>query len=226
MNYYITLGLFVEGNADARFLPPLIQRVAQEIFLENNKVVEIADILEQHVKKKTDYKHLSSEPEKIITVAQGFRGYNVLILHFDADGSSIDKAMQDHFKPANDLFQQNRLQGNLLCDYLVPVIPIRNIEAWMLADSETLITVFDTELTKKELGLTHKARQVEAFTDAKERFDKVLNMVNAKRRKKLTIEEIQPEIARKIDLRVLANVPSFKEFKAYFSHVLLEIVKK
>ena len=55
--------------------------------------------------------------------------------------------------------------GAQVCDKIVPVIPIRMTESWMLADPAALIAVVGTNTSPTDLSLPGNPSQVERIAD-------------------------------------------------------------
>lgn len=75
----------------------------------------------------------SIHANRIWDAARRAEGYHGLIVHVDADYSTADRARRDRIDPGFELIRQS---SERVCDQLVPLIPVRMTEAWMLADRD------------------------------------------------------------------------------------------
>ncbi len=212
----LSFTLFVEGVTDERFLSYLVQRVARNLIEQHGRfAMEIPEILNVVTKKDYRYKHIESEKEKILLVSQNFKNHDALLLHFDADSSTRFKAMKEHFEPARILVMDSVNAGEQLCPHLVPVIPVRNIEAWILSDTQTLLAELDTDFTATDLGLPTTPKQLEA-SDYKSKPDEILEKINRNRtqRRKRNIAKVTlyENLGKNVRLVELEKIPSYKQF--------------
>jgi hypothetical protein len=199
--------LFVEGSTDTRFLGTLIRRAAEKVISKHEIYnVEIPENLEVVERKR--YDHLPNEKDRILEAAKRHSDYDILVTHFDADSSSNSKALKEHFEPAYQLIEAKRAAGENMCNKVLPIIPIRNIEAWMLADIEALRTVLNT----KDLKLS--AKSVENITDPKGRLKEILWQINEKRSANQTIKpkDLYGPLGKEINLEILEQATAYQKF--------------
>ena len=123
----LVMGLYVEGPTDDRFLPVIIQRTAEQILLQHDRA-EIV-VLEPIIMKK--HPEIAHRDESILRTARDAYGFHALIVHAYADGSTRDEAIRNRFEPGNRLIQACTEH---ICKNILPIIPVRMVEAWMLAD--------------------------------------------------------------------------------------------
>jgi len=205
----LVLGLYAEGPTDNRFLPVVIQRTS-ELVLAQYDCTDI-EALEPIVIKKDP--GISSRGECILQAAREAAEYHALIVHSDADNRTYKQALIELFNPGYELVQ--RMEGNL-CKDLLPIIPVRMVEAWMLADHETLREILRTSLATRDLGLHDKPRQVELYQDPKEALKQAVQKIypNRPRRWSRIMGELYAELAPEISLERLSEVPAYQQFKA------------
>lgn len=189
------MALYTEGETDERFLAPLIKKLAQEL-LEDIEVFDIA-IFRSDKKKAVD---------KIVDVAQKTLGYQVLIIHADADDESMNKALKERLQPG---FDQVKKQSDA-CQSLVPIIPIQETEAWLLADKETLRELIGTNKTNEELKLNFPLKQIEQMANPKEKLQEVIKQVG---RKSVKISTLYQPLGQAVSFDVLKDLSAFSDFK-------------
>ena len=213
----LSLALCCEGSTDQHFLPIVIQRTAENVLDKCAKhIVEVlpVEVIEAPKRK---------QGRGILEAAIKAAGRHSLIVHTDADNRTYEQAKNQSFVPGYNLVQRTTRQ---VCKNLVPIIPIREIEAWMLADHEVLREVLGTNVSAQNLGLPEKARLVEANPDPKAAINKVIAIAYAKRSKrhrKVYWNELYESLAQEIRLERLKEVPAYKHFEEDLTEVLITL---
>ena len=213
----LVLALYAEGSVDTHFLPPVIQRTSEMILAHYGlNLVDVPEIL--IIPKKQ-----GKLDQCILEASYEAKHCHALLIHNDADNLGYSKARQQRFNPGFELVQQSRDER---CRSLVPVIPVRMIEAWMLADCDVLRNVLGTNLSPQDLGLPARATLVEAITHPKEVLNEIvrkLNAVRSRRRPAINLNTKYEALARQIDLNKLLEVPAYKEFVNDLAKTLEEL---
>jgi Domain of unknown function (DUF4276) len=205
----LVLGLYAEGRTDERFLPIIIQRTTQRILDQHDRM----DIDAQPVLVIKKSLRCSSLEQCILQAARAACGYSVLVVHSDGDDRSYKQTLQERFYPGYGLVQQTEED---ICKSLVPIVPIRMVEAWMLADPEALQKAMNTTLGIRTLRVPAKAKLVESITYPKETLHQVVQKVHPgqPRRWSRAKSELYETLAPIISLDRLNQVPSYKQFVA------------
>ncbi len=207
----LVLALYVEGRTDERFLPIVVQRTAERILLQRGR--GMLDVLPPFVLVKSIDLEFSRYAERVLAAARQTVHYDALIIHADADHPTREPALQQRIQPGLDLVEQARRAGDPVCDQLLPIIPIRMTEAWMLADTAALRTVIGTTLSAHELGLPGHAHEVEAVLDPKHTLNQAMQAATSRRRRRrLSVGAIYEPLARQLDLDHLSRVPAYQQF--------------
>jgi hypothetical protein len=205
----LVLALYAEGSTDERFLPPVIQRTAEQLLTRYEK--QIIDIETRTIPRVTNF---ANRDECILEAARRATSYNILIIHSDADHPTRERALQERFRPGYELVQRTQ---ESLCKSLVPIIPIRMTEAWMLAaDHDLLREVIGTSLRAQELGLVNRARQVESDPNPKQTLKQIMQRAYSERphrRHDIDLNRLYLPLGRRISLERLSYVPSYKQFE-------------
>jgi hypothetical protein len=201
------LALYAEGPSDTHFLPPIIQRTSAALLARFAlNMVGISDPL-IIAKKHGDLDRC------ILQASQEACHCHALLVHNDADRLEYNEAKRQRFEPGLQLV---RTCGGEVCQHLVPVIPVRMIEAWMLADSNALKNVLGTNLDQQTLGLPRRAALVETIADPKYRLNEIIRKINAaagsRRRQPINLNAKLEPLARQVDLNRLFEVPSYRAF--------------
>src|SRR5713226_4980392 len=204
----LVLALYAEGPTDVRFLPPVIQRTTEQLLRRYEKrSINVATV---SIPRITDF---SNRDECILEAARKAASCNILIVHSDADHPTRERALQERFRPGYELVQRTQ---ESLCKSLVPIIPIRMTEAWMLAaDHDLLREVIGTSLRAQELGLVNRARQVESDPNPKQTLKQIMQRAyteRSRRHREVDLSPLYAPLGRRISLDRLNDVPSYQQF--------------
>ncbi len=201
----LMLGLYAEGRTDERFLPIIIQRTSEKLLIQHDRSNIEAN--EPEIIRVRNSDRYNSKAERIFAAAHVAYGYHALVIHSDADDLTYQQAYQERFGPGKELLKDQKRA----CRDLIPIIPVRMVEAWMLADSEALQKALSI---KKNFNFLKRSRQVESYTDPKDVLDQVIRAAYpdypklwSKLRGKL-----YAELAPLIRLELLYQVPAYREF--------------
>jgi hypothetical protein len=173
----------------------------EELIIDANHQVEvIAPVWLQVIKGKTDIVDAVRRAQE--------EGFQIICLHVDADRRGIDGALAQSLQPALDLLAED----SSITLQIVPLIPERTTEAWMLADLTTLSNLLITELSANELGL---AGNPERFANPKEKLREAIrkSMVGKGAHLHTDIAELYDTMGQSMDLKEIARLPSFQRFR-------------
>jgi Domain of unknown function (DUF4276) len=214
----LVLALYGEGNTDDRFLTLIIQRTSRKILAEYRKSnVSVAPV----EPIKLFEKKLTRE-ENILQAAKQASRYQALIVHSDADYSSCKKALKERILPGIHLVQQST---EAVCEKLLPIIPVRAIEAWMLADYEIFCEEVRTPLGARELGIPEKAKQVESISKPKLRLNEAVSKVNLqlRPRQRIDVNLLYEPLGNKIRLERLNQLSAYQQFVNDLTETLINL---
>ena len=99
------------------------------------------------------------------------------------------------------------------CKILTPVIPVRMMEAWMLADKELLKSEIGTTKSDNDLKIN---RDPETIADPKAVIEEAIRIAQSdlpKRRQRLTISDLYAIIGDKISINKLLSLDSYQKFQ-------------
>jgi uncharacterized protein DUF4276 len=202
---YLGLALYAEGPTDYYFLKPLLRRLCEELCARRGEgVLEIGDLLE--LDDPADRREESRE-ERITAAALAAKSaWHVLFIHADGAGHP-DRSREEQIAPA-----MRRLGPELGAGYdSVAVIPIRETEAWLLADGNALRQAFGTNRTNDELGIPSIPGEVERIADPKQILNAACMAATSRRRGRLKKASAYFEIVGEcVCLAELSKVPAFK----------------
>ena len=202
-----------EGSTDYRFLKNIILRTVKDIvYKECTKMLDIDDITILSTKKTG----LSFE-EYIIKATQDAidSGAHLMIVHSDSDKDTYEERILHKFDPARKAMVASK--NTDIQDYepyLIPIIPIRMIEAWMLADKALLKAEIGTSASDGDLGIDGNP---EELGQPKETINHALQIAKkrATRKRKIEVDDISELysiIGAKLKLPNLARLSSYNKF--------------
>lgn len=204
---YLNLALYAEGPTDYRLLTPLLRRLTEDLCLrEARAMVEVADIVGVDAPRKF---HDEDRATRLLEAARGFwGGACIFFIHADGAGNrntSIDEQVQPGVR---------RIRGELRGGACVAVVPVRETEAWALADGGALREAFGTTLDDGALRIPKKPRDVEGIDDPKRVLDEAFSaVITPSRRRRSKASDFFERIGERADLAVLELVPSFALMK-------------
>jgi hypothetical protein len=197
----LCIGIYSEGPTDWRFFSNLIPRCLEHVFIKHGVNIEILDPIE--LKKETKTTFL----EEMQRLEQDYSGLSAIFVHMDADGRTIDNTLEHKWNPWLE-FCQNKTTW-------IPVIPIKMLESWVLADVETLERV--CVIPKADILEIIGNKPAESITNPKDKKKVIVSM--GKSNKRLDIETV---VAKRIQLEQLEKLPSFQYFLKSIEKTLLE----
>lgn len=203
----IFIGLWAEGTTDQRFLKSIIERTFNEIKSESPFDIDIFEVEAITVSNDTFIKQV------LEAAANGLQlGINTLCVHADANNRSHQPTYEYKIVPAQQ--ELNKQNEDEYCKILIAIVPIQEIEAWMLADKELLKRQIRTKKTDNELGID---RHPELIASPKEVIEKAILIAQTglpkKRQDEITIDKLYLPIGQIIDLKKLDYLASYQDFK-------------
>jgi hypothetical protein len=147
-------------------------------------------------------------------------GYDVLVVHKDADHRTYEETKTQCIEPGRILIQRSHKE---VCKNLVPVIPVREVEAWMIADGEVLRDLLEIKERLQNLPLPKRAARVEHDSDPKNTLNKVIAKAESERRRKIERKEFYESLALEVRLDRLDQVPAYGNFLDELSKAFREI---
>lgn len=190
----IYFAFYGEGHAEYTFLVKVVERLLVELLPH-------AYIQSFHERQPDG----NNQTERIVSLAQA--GYQLVVFHADADSSDTQTAYDNHFAPA---LKQLNAEG--IDHRLIPVIPVRNTEAWMCADFAAFQEVIGTDLSASDLNFPSQPHEVEKIPDTKSFLKQAISQARGRRRR-VKPGEIYEPLAERIRLDILKKVPAFQEFQ-------------
>lgn len=206
MSKQIIIGLITEGPTDIRFLESIVRRTFEDIAFECTQDIDI------FVHTLRTPKTGSFVDYTINASNDGIESYGIMTLavHTDADRDTYEERINNKIIPAQNALNE---LNNDYCKLLTPIIPVRMIEAWMLADKELLKTEIGTTKSDSDLGIN---RDPETIANPKHTIEEAIRMATdylPKRRRKLSISELYAIIGDTISIQELKKLDSYRKFQ-------------
>jgi hypothetical protein len=130
---YLCAALYAEGTSDYEFLSPLIQRLLDELGSRLFPgLVDVGETIGIDAPKPMP----SKRAERIAAaVTDHWNAFTLLVVHADGAGAP-EEARQNNVFPGIELARS--AFPSLIA---IPCVPVREIEAWMLADENVFKTI-------------------------------------------------------------------------------------
>lgn len=222
MSQPIFIALTVEGTTDTRFLESILESVFQELALNHLD----ADV-ECEVSVLGRYDKSEGFCSGVIKASKMSRSESLwadtLAVHTDADKMTYDERRNTNF---DSVFEKlKNVNPEEYCTVITPIIPVRMIEAWMLADCDLLRQEIGTSLTKAQLGIDGNP---ESFADPKSKVEDAIRIAeesatHKRPTNKISIGELYQIIGKKISLERLEQLSSFQRFEQEVLNTFKEI---
>ncbi len=217
---YLGLALFAEGPTDHRFLRPLLRRLSEELCARHGESpIEIGDVLELHTLPET--RDESREVRILAAARDSVEAWNILFIHTDGGGDPAAARAQKVVPAAR------RIEAELEVSApgTVAVVPVRETEAWALADGKALREVFGSRLDDEALGVPSTAARVETFRDPKHQLRSAYRTAagGRRRRRLASVATLLEAIGERVSLDVLRRIPALETLEADLSEALRQL---
>lgn len=205
----IFVGLFTEGSTDVRFLESIVRRTMEEEAFDCHTDIEI--ILQT---LKIDKKGLGFVEQILEASKQGLDEFSMTVLcaQADADKRSLSPTYQNKIEPAKESLAKQ--DEKAYCKLLVALVPIQEVEAWMLADTSLLKEEINTKLSDKDLNIHRNPEQI---ANPKETIENAIRIAQSNKTKRkrhdIAISDLYALVGEKLALEKLDSLPSYQDFK-------------
>lgn len=200
------LALYAEGPTDYYFLRPLLQRLCEDICLKEARVdVDVSTVLALDHPPELNQARREDRIAGAARLAQG--AWNILFVHADG-ASNPTKMLREQVDPA--LQKLAAEFGRSTAG--VPVVPVRETEAWAIVDGDALRSVLGTALSNPEMGLPNSTRDAEREPDPKARLDHACSVATqpGRRRKPVSTSRYLNSLGEQVSLEKLRGLEAFK----------------
>jgi hypothetical protein len=215
---WLGLALYAEGPSDHRFLDELLRRTVEHLLLDAGHAVELSAVQRLPAVAPSS----SVRAERIAAGAARIQGaFHVLFVHADGAGDPV-RAKRERVQPGIEAMHE-LLGPKGRC--AVAVVPVRETEAWALADSACVRRVLGTTRSAEEIGLPETADAIEGLADPKATFAAVARAARGGRRgrRKPAPASFLDLIGQQANVSELTRLGAFDEMLRELDRALLEL---
>lgn len=212
----LIIGIVGEGPTDYRFLSSIIRRTFEELAFDCHGNVEILDIQEIFVESGQFPSFLHNAAKK----GQDEYGIMILCVHKDADSKDDGHVFQNNINPGIQYINESEEE---LCKNIVPIVPIVETEAWLLADKNLFKDEIGSDKTDTQLKISGSP---ELITDPKQRIKEAIQLAYdsyPKRRHRPDISDLYKPIGQKVSIQSLRQLTSFNKFESAARKALVKM---
>jgi hypothetical protein len=208
---YLGLALYAEGPGDYRFLRPLLLRLCEDVCARSAKeAVEVGEVLA--LDDPPRFRNRAREERILEAARESASAWTVLFIHTDG-ASDPQRACAERIEPAC-----RRIEAEIGVEGRSPVavVPVREIEAWAMADGDALRAALGSALGNTALGVPDRARDVEAIPDPKRALTDALGASRHGRRPRRggAASDMLGLLGERASLERLNQVPAFATLTA------------
>jgi len=216
---YLQPAFYGEGPNDYAFLPRLLQRLCEQVALDiGHGQFEVAEPLMLDDPEGAPRRRSVRVAESAVEARDA---WNLLWVHSDGAGDP-EASRATCVQPALDLLSQRLAPGSWAG---VAVVPVREVEAWVLADGDALRAALGVSLDDDALGLPG-AGACERLTDPKDPLKQVLKTALGRQyRADRTsgLQSVLRAVAERSRCETLRALPSFRACEAEMRGALLHL---
>jgi hypothetical protein len=208
---YLRAGLYAEGPTDYQFLRPLLDRLMDELAASSYAgQYELGECL------GIDAPAGGSYPDRADRIAAAVHAHRdectLVVIHSDGAGDPV-RARSEQVTPGIDAARArcaDRPVATAAC------IPVREIEAWMLADPDVFLLVGSS---------TPPAcpAEPEREVDPKATLDRLLADSGARRRRQRPRDRAYALFGENVRLACLRRLPAFVSFETELASAIAEV---
>ncbi|MBF0392764.1 MAG: DUF4276 family protein [Alphaproteobacteria bacterium] len=194
--------------------------MATEMCLSGRQSVEIAPVT---TVRRAD----GALVDNVMAGLREVRGHvHILFPHQDG-GGDWQAARRDRCAPSIvELARRASTDAGWSNLRIVPVVPVREMEAWPLADPQAIATALGIAAPIEDLDLPARPEDVESIRDPKQVLERIAFIgLRARRRKRRRLNQAPylSGIAERIDLVRLRRVPAFQRLEEDFREALVQL---
>ena len=185
-----------EGPTDDRFLTKIIGRALEELcaarFVDD---VLIGDVIPVRTRSGP-----ASVDASVRALVENSGSFNLVIFHHDV-GANPERVQREWVVPMREAWSSRGVPAPL-----VFLLPVRESEAWALADGDALRSVFGVTWDDAELGLPGRRRRVAEIADPKRVISQISGRVSGRP------VDYHSRLGELIDLRKLSEVDAYSDW--------------
>ena len=212
--HYLVLALYSEGPTDYRFLSKVLYRSTHTLCMSRGRsLVEVSEEV-LALDAPEEYRGGRREVRILEAAREAVDSFHLLFVHADANGDE-QRAREGRIQPAEELIRRELGHSGIST---VAVVPVRETEAWVLADRDALSLALGGSLENPLLDIPDRPQEVEAITDPKKRLNEVFRAVqhgrlSTRRRRGRSLGNYLGVLGELVSLERLGGVPAFQRFQ-------------
>src|SRR5581483_2429473 len=217
---YLALALFAEGASDHEILPRLLLRLTTEISASIS--TEPVEIAEQFIRASVSSRiGPQTRPERVEALfGSALEAIDLLFIHADGQNDS-NAAFDERVLPCCRHLRDRFPEIPFGC---VGVVPVRETEAWAIADVDAVTRALGTRKSAQELGLPQSARSAERSPDPKAVLRNAQRIaLGGRRHVRAPTSAILAVLGETVALGVLRELPAFRDFEGSLRGALEEL---
>jgi hypothetical protein len=205
MPRYLTSALISEGPTDDRFMGRLLGRLLEDVCgSQFDDFVEVADVQVLRWRRGP-----AAIPEMLALVDSNPRAFLLVFVHRD-QGASAQRTEDVWLRRLREAW-------GVRTEQLVCVVPVREMEAWALADGDALRRTLGVTWSDRALGVPARAVDVEDIADPKQ----VLAALEPRFGRE--VSHYFERLGELVSLERLAQVPAFLHLRQQITDALISI---
>lgn len=199
--------LFREGTSDDYFLPRILERAL--VRLCGKAEVDVAAVIPLPVRGPL-----------IGGVCAAARdaadGATLFFYHYDGT-ANVERETTKYWEPLNEAWIDEGPRR-----HLVRVVPVREMEAWAVADRAALTVVAPRAVSPEEVFEHRHLENPERLSDPKKTLATLFSG-SSRRRRKSDTERYLSRLAEEVSIDALERLPSFAQWRTETTDVLREL---
>jgi len=200
---YVTWAVLYEGSTDAAYFDVLIPHIMEEILLARgirNVTVPTVPALKL---RRGPIEEVAQE------ACKARDAFHLIFIHVDTGGRNLEIDLDRRLLSYSKAMQA-------ACDWppvrCITVAPRHEMEAWALADAESVTAALGYNGAPALVGLPSSAREAERLADPKAILQAAVSRIRGRRRP-FDVKQILPAIAQRQSLEKLRGASSFAAFE-------------
>ncbi|WP_437480996.1 DUF4276 family protein [Sorangium sp. So ce1014] len=195
---WLCAGVYAEGPTDDRFLCNLLNRILPPLAAEICKSVPYIDDA-RRISEPRQSRGASREERIAAAIEESWSECNLFVVHSDGEGAP-DEVRRERIEPG--LARARRARPDLAA---AACVPVRETEAWMLADPEAFCRIFETD------RMPPLPSNPEAESDPKKVLETALCALGARMGR--GVEDYYALLGAEVRLDSLRRLPAFQQFE-------------
>ena len=201
MPQQIIIAFCGEGRTDHYALPHLLRRIVEDILISRNADFEVVQPLEYPLSSLNG----QGVTNQYRSLASRAAGAHLICVHHDAGSLPLQERRRQNFEPGVAAVVEPEGMRRAV---FIPVIPVREMEAWLLADTAAIESVIGDIPPNVPLPASH--RGVERLEDPK----RILStIIEAQTRRLSDHAALLMALAEELDLQTLSALPAVQSLR-------------